>query len=78
MTCRQQVTFDGVLEQAHWMRQAMPLEILLSPTTEGLEGTQVFRGQRREIDHTKRTVGIEIRPEPSDPSKRVDHRGACG
>jgi len=58
----QQVTFDVALGQIRWMGQAMLVEMLLSPATEVLVGTQVFRGHRLEIDYTKRTVVIDLSP----------------
>ncbi|HXF05435.1 MAG TPA: hypothetical protein VNM72_08470 [Blastocatellia bacterium] len=58
----QRVTFDVALGKIHWMGQAMLVEILLSPGAEVLIGTQVFRGQRLEIDYDKRTVMVDFSP----------------
>lgn len=56
----QHVTFDVALGQIHWMGQVLLVEILLSPATEVLVGTQVLRGQRLEIDYAKRTVVVDF------------------
>lgn len=58
----QRVTFDVALGQIHWMGQAMLVEILLSRGAEVLVGTQVFRGQRLEIDYTTRAVVVDFSP----------------
>ena len=58
----QRATFDVALGHVHWMGQTRLVEILLSPAHEVLLGTQMFRGQRLEIDYTKRSVTIVTSP----------------